>query len=135
MSGLVCPDHKTLERFMFGILPDTEADLVEQHVENCDPCFQTLQACTDQDTLHKTLQNPPAGTAPLPAPEALQPLMKQLNALQPEAEADSLATLKPPQTESNAGSPALLAQVRDAAVLRKTDALPGSASAPQTVDM
>ena len=55
-----CPDATTLQRLGVGLLPDEEAELLEQHVLECAQCFAALKGLQVGDILLDALRDTPS---------------------------------------------------------------------------
>src|ERR1700730_14999213 len=55
-----CPDATTLQRLGVCLLPDEEAELLEQHVQECAQCFAALKGLQVRDILLDALRDTPS---------------------------------------------------------------------------
>lgn len=46
-----CPDLQTLRDFTLGLVPEPEADVLEQHLAECESCLDRVTHLESQDTL------------------------------------------------------------------------------------
>jgi WD40 repeat protein len=85
----------TLERLLLGQVSEREAGPLEDHVERCASCFQTLKTLRVADTLVDALRRQPDGAElPLPEAAAAEDLVRRLKGLR-----SSPLTAKPPPAE------------------------------------
>jgi tetratricopeptide (TPR) repeat protein len=78
-----CPQEEDLQRFLLGAIADEEAAPLEQHLTQCEPCFQKALALGGEDTLVETLRTVPRRSV---APSALMDaLIQRMSALPPLA--------------------------------------------------
>jgi hypothetical protein len=61
-----CPDPALWRQFQLGLLPEEEAERLQQHLEGCSACLAHLEAAPPQDPLVDALR-PPAGAAAPPS--------------------------------------------------------------------
>jgi anti-sigma factor RsiW len=73
----VCPDRRDLERLLLGLLPEAEAQALEEHVAQCGACVETLRALRADDALVEAIRaGGQAGS--LPSDPVAERLMVQL---------------------------------------------------------
>jgi eukaryotic-like serine/threonine-protein kinase len=71
MKSEACPSDVELQAFAIGDLPTTVLEQIETHVENCERCQNSLQACdVHRDSLlHALTEQAPTIANPIPVPE------------------------------------------------------------------
>ncbi|MGH7135594.1 MAG: zf-HC2 domain-containing protein [Pirellulales bacterium] len=55
----MCPDQELLERFALGLLSEEELAPLEEHLETCQRCVQTLLESSPSDTVIEALREAP----------------------------------------------------------------------------
>jgi pyruvate/2-oxoglutarate dehydrogenase complex dihydrolipoamide dehydrogenase (E3) component len=78
-----CPDADTLQRLVFGQLPDREALPLEKHLELCDRCIEALRTLQAGDPLAERLREGRMAAATLPRGQVVEDLISRLRAWQP----------------------------------------------------
>jgi anti-sigma factor RsiW len=72
-----CPALPEYQRLVLGLLPDGEAEQVEQHLLHCPACIRTVQQALAGDTLLEAMRAQPA-VAAKPERDVIDSLVRQL---------------------------------------------------------
>src|SRR5690242_686309 len=72
-----CPTLPDYQQLLLGLLPEREAERVEEHVLHCPACVQTVQEVLAGDTLVEALRAQPA-VAEKPEQDVIDGLIRQL---------------------------------------------------------
>ena len=56
VKGSACPDATSLERLVQGLVPESDASPMEEHLEHCAHCTQVLSGMQSKDLLIQRLQ-------------------------------------------------------------------------------
>jgi tetratricopeptide (TPR) repeat protein len=81
-----CPDRDALERFVQGLVSDEEAGPLEEHLEWCPHCLETLHALKGTDPLADRLRRGEAVADRLTPDARVEELMRQLRQMHPGAD-------------------------------------------------
>jgi hypothetical protein len=83
-----CPDAPRLQQFLHGLVTDREAAPLEEHLEHCATCLQTLRSLPADDTLHEAAGGGSGlGESPAVGAATTADLIRRLKALRPARDA------------------------------------------------
>lgn len=88
-----CPAPAELEQFALGQVVGPRSNLLEQHIECCEPCGTAIQQLKIEDALVRALAAPAVVGAP--RPEYLAPLIERLCRIPQEAARPAVDTPSP----------------------------------------
>jgi formylglycine-generating enzyme required for sulfatase activity/predicted Ser/Thr protein kinase len=91
-----CPEIQVLEQFMVGKVPAAEAQRLEQHLQDCPPCLETLNGLKVDDSLAAAMAAAPQA-AVSPKSEVVEALIERVcgNATESLPNPDALTTALP----------------------------------------
>jgi len=77
-----CPEKRTLEKLMLGLIPSGQAETLEEHVTACARCAETLSKLRPADPLVDAVRGVGAqdGARHMEAAKAIIPWLKQIRA-------------------------------------------------------
>jgi anti-sigma factor RsiW len=78
-----CPDPEILHRLVQGLMTDVEAASLEEHLEHCARCAESLGSLRDKDLLVLRLQQGGAIADDLPQGGVVEQLLRKVQALSP----------------------------------------------------
>jgi WD40 repeat protein/serine/threonine protein kinase len=110
-SDSPCPDVRELERLALGQIREHEAGLLEEHLEQCDRCFETIHALGAGDTLLEALRRARAAVIPESDRYLVEGLITRLRGLAAtcrEPSAQGIGTQAPTVEGPSGGVPAEL---------------------------
>lgn len=85
MIAAICPDLLTLKQFLLAELPESEAEVLEQHLLECDSCCERARSFQGSDSLLEALRREP--TVPEdPEGELVADLMERFRLIRPVEE-------------------------------------------------
>jgi WD40 repeat protein len=102
-AALACADAQVLRLFLLGQATDPSAEQLEQHLEQCDRCMETLHGLHSEDTLISALRQGPGEQAAGPVDEQVEKLIDRMCTLRPAAAVGEGATLGGPPDAPAAG--------------------------------
>jgi serine/threonine protein kinase/WD40 repeat protein len=93
--AIACPDDQVLKQFLLGQATDPSAEQVEQHLDQCDRCVDTLHELQSEDTLIAALRQEQAAVQ---VDEQVEKVIDRMCTLRP-------AAAVPEQAATPGGSP------------------------------
>src|ERR1700681_2855250 len=85
-NPISCPSEQNLQRLLLGQVSEPEAERLEEHLEQCDPCVRTASTLKAEDTLAEAIRTQGA-TPQAPPSEVVEGLMQRLEQLRPATSA------------------------------------------------
>ena len=86
-APVACSDAQVLRQFLLGQATEPSAEQIEQHLEQCDRCVETLRGLHSEDTLVAALRQGQSEQAVNPVDEQVEKLIERICTLRPAAAA------------------------------------------------
>jgi WD40 repeat protein/serine/threonine protein kinase len=108
VKGSACPDATSLERLVQGLVPESDASPMEEHLEHCAHCTQVLSGMQSKDLLIQRLQEGRSVAEELSQDSVVEELIRSVDGLRLSARDTQSATKSGPNG-SNLSLSAILA--------------------------
>jgi anti-sigma factor RsiW len=102
---LPCPDGQILRSFLLGQGSASQSGAVEQHLEQCDRCVETLHALGTEDTLTEALRHGPEKAVLGSADDQVEGLIDRMCKLRPAGAAPAEDAIVLPNPRRQARRP------------------------------